>query len=700
MRWFAALLLAALALPAAAMFQLRDGWAKWYVNASDAQSQAVAADVGGEWLAGYPLRSLVYTPSASALAARLAELHLTGGPVDFPDTVGSIDPRIGIPATVPAEMRTLSYAPGTRGLWLMQTVGPMTDGWRAAVATAGFQPLSAGYVPYNGAVYVGTPEDAARVRELPFVQYLDVWYPFQRIGVMPAYEPEQRVLLQVEVPEAYAAEARAQIAALALMVLPQTNPSYIFAVVKQADLLAVLRTPLVFLADAQLAQPRLDAVVPRSARGGDTIIISGTFGNGVTSVTIAGAASPHVVPIDHDRVSAEVPPGLPDGPADIVVTDGDGSSQMLPGFSIGPASRRTFSKGDLLSVDFVPFCCFEGGTTAMSWTSADGLRMRLGQADNIIVFDPAGRLLGVRADGSRYYDAGLHSAGAAPSYFDAATAVVFDRDGNSVAALRTTSPARTYLERRKPDGTLLTTVSLTASAFSIDLAADQCTLYLPGFGVRRYDVCAGTPLTPLVPAGSFLALTVLPSGDVLTLRTDGVLERYRSDGTRVSSVDAASATAMAISADGTFVWVGNWGSVRRYDLATNTLVAGSTPWIGYSTNLVVYGGWTAARGFVTYADDPVIASVDFGAGGAVMVHGGGFVAGTTVTVNGVTLIIDELTSTLIRGHLPAGTQGGVVTVSTPNGQTTTAAAGAAVPALGTVMLLLLAAALVAVAMRR
>jgi hypothetical protein len=93
--------------------------------------------------------------------------------------------------------------------------------------------------------------------------------------------------------------------------------------------------------------------------------------------------------------------------------------------------------------------------------------------------------------------------------------------------------------------------------------------------------------------------------------------------------------------------------------------------------------------------------VTLGEGGAITIHGTGFRVGTTVMINGMAITIDDRTATLIHAHVAGvSPQGGIVTVSTPNGQTATSAAGAAAPALGPAMLLLLAAALVAVAMRR
>src|SRR5262249_13111520 len=56
------------------------------------------------------------------------------------------------------------------------------------------------------------------------------------------------------------------------------------------------------------------------------------------------------------------------------------------------------------------------------------------------------------------------------------------------------------------DGKLLVTYSVQPEINGMDLASDQCTLYDVSYGsdnssyVRRFDVCAGTPLEPFATA--------------------------------------------------------------------------------------------------------------------------------------------------------------------------------------------------------
>ncbi len=58
--------------------------------------------------------------------------------------------------------------------------------------------------------------------------------------------------------------------------------------------------------------------------------------------------------------------------------------------------------------------------------------------------------------------------------------------------------------------------------------------------------------------------------------------------------------AIAISSDAAYARIG--GSQARFDLASNKLsIASALSFADYSFGMAIYGGWTAGRGFATYA---------------------------------------------------------------------------------------------------
>lgn len=116
-------------------------------------------------------------------------------------------------------------------------------------------------------------------------------------------------------------------------------------------------------------------------------------------------------------------------------------------------------------------------------------------------------------------------------------------------------------------------------------------------------------MTPLAPINGTAAegLRVLPDGTLLAGSQGGFVSRYRTDGSLVakalvSGLPFFAGPGIAISADATYARIG--GSQLRYDLATNTLSVANgilTSRSDEATSMAVYGGWTAARGFASYA---------------------------------------------------------------------------------------------------
>lgn len=158
---------------------------------------------------------------------------------------------------------------------------------------------------------------------------------------------------------------------------------------------------------------------------------------------------------------------------------------------------------------------------------------------------------------------------------------------------------------------------------AIDLAADQCTLYIASgdLTVSRLNVCTGAPLGNFVTLHRELAyaVRVLPDGDVL-VSTDGRLARFDANGTPVASYafpaalqwpgralmlrDGGSRLLVGQAADcqlGDFL--GGWLSV--VDLNTGQFLSSTRLRVEFPTSIAAYFGWTAALGSFHLADAPV-----------------------------------------------------------------------------------------------
>jgi hypothetical protein len=277
-----------------------------------------------------------------------------------------------------------------------------------------------------------------------------------------------------------------------------------------------------------------------------------------------------------------------------------GFNQIFPGsgpggFSIAAPGGITLSKGDIVGREFVPFCCFEGGYQRLRWTDNRGLpRMLSAISPTALAFDGDGRLLIATRDGSTWYDAAMQRTASGPPEAKNATALVFDRDDNLIVVTMST------VSRVSPSGSLLATTG--DGAFAADLDSDQCTLYLSGTPIRRLDVCAMNSLAPIAGTTS-VALRVLPDGTLLSVQSDAI-RRYRTDGTLVTESKLGPfinlGGAIAISSDAAYARIG--GSQARFDLASNRLsIASALSFADYSFGMAIYGGWTAGRGFATYA---------------------------------------------------------------------------------------------------
>ena len=150
-----------------------------------------------------------------------------------------------------------------------------------------------------------------------------------------------------------------------------------------------------------------------------------------------------------------------------------------------------------------------------------------------------------------------------------------------------------FISRLSPSGAVLNNYRLAddAGVFSLDIAADQCTAYYSGPGVRRFDICRGTTLPDFLPPGGG-DFRLLPGGGLAIVRFDGI-DIYSSNGAvlRKLATGMTGGGAVALDSDGTSIWVAKTGgALAKFDLATGSLLVGPAQTGLYAINgLTVYG---------------------------------------------------------------------------------------------------------------
>lgn len=137
-------------------------------------------------------------------------------------------------------------------------------------------------------------------------------------------------------------------------------------------------------------------------------------------------------------------------------------------------------------------------------------------------------------------------------------------------------------------------------ATSMDLAADQCTMFVAaGTLVRRFNVCTGTPLPDFGPvAQEHFGVRVLPDGGVLLSR-EGAIDRYTAGGTLARTYAVAGLPmGMGLANGGNSVWLARFCVFRLEEMdlgsgATTTIapIGSANP-----SSIVPYFGWSAVLG--------------------------------------------------------------------------------------------------------
>lgn len=259
-----------------------------------------------------------------------------------------------------------------------------------------------------------------------------------------------------------------------------------------------------------------------------------------------------------------------------------------------PICAQQFEVGDVIVSGSIP----AGGTqqfrAVIQWYGADGqLKGVLADSEfygffGRLAFSPQGILYAPSGSGIvRVSPSGQITQGpyGGSTYF----ALSFAEDGTLVAGFQTA------LSRFATSGAQLTsyTLPVTDGVISIDVAADQCTAYFVGPGVRRFDVCQGTQLPNSFPSGGG-DFRLLPGGGLAIARNNGV-EIYSAGGALLRTIGTLGGGAIALDVDGASIWVAMFGgSLAKFDIATGNQLLGPIPTgLGFN-GLTVYGEPRAA----------------------------------------------------------------------------------------------------------
>lgn len=255
----------------------------------------------------------------------------------------------------------------------------------------------------------------------------------------------------------------------------------------------------------------------------------------------------------------------------------------------------------------------------LEWTGANA---SYGESDVLVVAPaPGGRIFAVLANGglAEIRPDGSRTALTAPAALGGREPLAMVVDGNgAIYVLVRFDLLQDAIMAFNPDGSLRATYPLGAryapfGSTVIDLAADQCTLFLLRGGVvRRFNVCTGTFLADFatVPMAAY-AVRVLPDGGILLSfqrsatgneLEDFELRQYDASGGVVRSYPLNGAATVLILSDGgsRAVYNNNGLDICPHGLSTLDLRSGAVVTSPLQTHrplsLVTYFGWTAALG--------------------------------------------------------------------------------------------------------
>lgn len=174
---------------ASTLGRAKRGWTKVHLTQATGGSGPFPAALlekrGGELLVVGHSYAIGYLPAAgiAALQADARKEGITVAPRDDFDvlTVPStarVDVREGIGDGVPQDGRVQSYPGNKPGLFLIQFIAPARAEWVTELVSMGWK--MARYIPANGYMIAGGPELVGRTRQLPYIQFLDFFHPYQK----------------------------------------------------------------------------------------------------------------------------------------------------------------------------------------------------------------------------------------------------------------------------------------------------------------------------------------------------------------------------------------------------------------------------------------------------------------------------------------------------------------------------------------
>jgi hypothetical protein len=186
-------LAAVLAAEAVQAAQPRRQWVKVEISWADGRPLPVPLDAvlaaGGEDVADYSGFRLVSLP-AEALAELQARAAAHGirvrsrDELDRIETPGAaIDARRGLDPNLSPKGLTRGYPAKTKGLYLVQLIGPAKAEWYRELRRLGWTIVR--YLPSDAYVLAGPPDLAGRTTGLPFVQFFDFYHPFEKAAHLP-----------------------------------------------------------------------------------------------------------------------------------------------------------------------------------------------------------------------------------------------------------------------------------------------------------------------------------------------------------------------------------------------------------------------------------------------------------------------------------------------------------------------------------
>ncbi|HEX6087081.1 MAG TPA: hypothetical protein VF266_21300 [Thermoanaerobaculia bacterium] len=241
-----------------------------------------------------------------------------------------------------------------------------------------------------------------------------------------------------------------------------------------------------------------------------------------------------------------------------------------------------------------------------------GARAHGGPEVNAVAAAPGGRVVAAIPTGDTFHvdyvtaDGSSQRIGIAPPGYTPLSLVAGANGTVYALAVENASPARVIVVFA-PDGTVTAQPLPTsiANAFNMDLAADQCTLFLvAAAGIARYNVCTQTEL-PLFATGiTGVAVRILPDGGAVVARGGNLAPvRLSPAGLPAQTYtlpEPEAVRALAIADGGSRVIAATRCTESIYSIDVATGQATRVAYGLYSLELprfiVPYLSWTAALG--------------------------------------------------------------------------------------------------------